>query len=51
LIPVERLQRVIDLPLCVAAERLAVSRSTLKRWRRRIAGSARRGLLGKDDAF
>lgn len=34
-IPVERLQRVADLPVSVAAARLGVSRSTVKRWRRK----------------
>lgn len=35
-IPIERLQSVAALPVHVAAERLGVSRSTLKRWRRRV---------------
>ena len=34
MIPVERLVRVADLPVAIAAERLGVSRSTVKRWRR-----------------
>jgi DNA invertase Pin-like site-specific DNA recombinase len=38
-VPVERLQRVAGLSLDVAAERLGVSRSTVKRWRRTIAAS------------
>jgi len=38
-IPVDQLQRVSELPVSVAAERLGVSRSTLKRWRRHVAGS------------
>ena len=33
-LPIERLQRVAGLPAHVAAERLGVSRSTVKRWRR-----------------
>jgi DNA invertase Pin-like site-specific DNA recombinase len=36
-VPHERLQRVRDLPINVAAERLGVSRSTIKRWRRRVS--------------
>jgi DNA invertase Pin-like site-specific DNA recombinase len=39
-IPVERLLRVAALPVGVAAERLGVSRSTVKRWRRQLTGSA-----------
>lgn len=35
-IPVDRLRRVDGLSVDVAAERLGVSRSTLKRWRRRL---------------
>src|SRR5216110_1382028 len=38
-IPVDRLRRVSDLPVSVAAERLGVSRSTVKRWRRQLTGS------------
>jgi putative DNA-invertase from lambdoid prophage Rac len=34
-VPIERLQRVSGLTADVAAERLGVSRSTIKRWRRR----------------
>jgi len=34
--PMERLQRVVGLPAHIAAERLGVSRSTIKRWRRQI---------------
>jgi len=37
--PLERLQHVSGLPLTVAADRLGVSRSTLKRWRRRVQQS------------
>jgi putative DNA-invertase from lambdoid prophage Rac len=37
-IPVDRIQRVRNLPVSVAAERIGVSRSTIKRWRRRLAG-------------
>jgi DNA invertase Pin-like site-specific DNA recombinase len=37
--PVERLQRVAGLPAHIAAERLGVSRSTVKRWRRQIRES------------
>lgn len=37
-IPVERLMRVAGLPVGVAAERLGVSRSTIKRWRRKVVG-------------
>jgi putative DNA-invertase from lambdoid prophage Rac len=33
-VPIERLQRVSGLPAHIAAERLGVSRSTIKRWRR-----------------
>jgi DNA invertase Pin-like site-specific DNA recombinase len=36
-VPNERLQRVRDLPINVAAQRLGVSRSTIKRWRRRVS--------------
>ena len=35
-VPIERLQRVSGLSADVAAERLGVSRSTVKRWRRGI---------------
>lgn len=38
-IPVERLQRVHGLPVDAAAERLGVSRSTVKRWRRQVQQS------------
>ena len=38
-IPIDRLQRVRDLSVSVAAERLGVSRSTIKRWRRQSASS------------
>ena len=38
-IPLDRLQRVNGLPVSVAAERLGVSRSTIKRWRRQVGGS------------
>jgi DNA invertase Pin-like site-specific DNA recombinase len=41
-IPADRLQRISDLPVSVAAERLGVSRSTVKRWRRQMARSAGR---------
>jgi len=41
-IPADRLQRISDLPVSVAAERLGVSRSTVKRWRRQMASSAGR---------
>jgi DNA invertase Pin-like site-specific DNA recombinase len=34
--PIDGLQRVAKLPVQVAAERLGVSRSTIKRWRRQI---------------
>ena len=44
--PAERLQRVAALSVQVAAERLAVSRSTVKRWRRQI-----RGLSGDTDGL
>ena len=37
--PVERLQSVAGLPIDTAAERLGVSRSTLKRWRRQVQKS------------
>jgi DNA invertase Pin-like site-specific DNA recombinase len=36
-VPIERLQRVRELPVNIAAQRLGVSRSTIKRWRRRTA--------------
>jgi DNA invertase Pin-like site-specific DNA recombinase len=39
-IPLEGLDRVASLPLAVAAVRLGVSRSTVKRWRRQHGGSA-----------
>jgi DNA invertase Pin-like site-specific DNA recombinase len=35
-VPIERLRRVDGLSVNVAAERLGVSRSTVKRWRRRV---------------
>jgi putative DNA-invertase from lambdoid prophage Rac len=35
-IPIERLQSVYGLPAQDAADRLGVSRSTLKRWRRQV---------------
>ncbi len=38
-VPVERLQRVDGLPVDVAAARLGVSRSTIKRWRRQVQQS------------
>jgi DNA invertase Pin-like site-specific DNA recombinase len=38
-IPVERLQTVAGLSVDVAADRLGVSRSTLKRWRRQVQQS------------
>src|SRR5712671_6172455 len=38
-IPMERLARVAGLPVAVAAERLGVSRSTVKRWRRQVQQS------------
>jgi putative DNA-invertase from lambdoid prophage Rac len=38
-LPIERLQRVAGLPTHVAAERLGVSRSTVKRWRRLVQQS------------
>ena len=37
-VPVERLGRVDGLSVDVAAIRLGVSRSTIKRWRRQLAG-------------
>ena len=36
-VPVERLQRVSDLPVSAAAQRFGVSRSTIKRWRRLVS--------------
>jgi putative DNA-invertase from lambdoid prophage Rac len=39
-IPVNRIHSVSALPVEAAAERLGVSRSTLKRWRRQVAGSS-----------
>jgi DNA invertase Pin-like site-specific DNA recombinase len=38
--PIDRLQRVSGLPAHVAAVRLGVSRSTVKRWRRQVRGPA-----------
>ena len=38
-VPVERLQSVAGLPAHLAAERLGVSRSTVKRWRRQVQQS------------
>ena len=38
-VPIERLQRVAGLPVDAAAERLGVSRSTVKRWRRQVQQS------------
>lgn len=38
-LPLEQLQHVACLPLAVAADQLGVSRSTLKRWRRRVQQS------------
>ena len=38
-LPIERLQRVDGLTVDVAAERLSVSRSTVKRWRRQVQQS------------
>ena len=38
-LPVERLRRVEGLPVDLAAERLGVSRSTVKRWRRLVQQS------------
>lgn len=40
-VPIERLKRVDGLPLDLAAERLGVSRSTIKRWRRSCAADYR----------
>jgi hypothetical protein len=39
-VPVDRLLRVAGLPVPVAAERLGVSRSTVKRWRRQLAAAS-----------
>jgi DNA invertase Pin-like site-specific DNA recombinase len=39
--PLERMRRVSGLPTRVAAERLGVSRSTIRRWRRQLLGSER----------
>ena len=39
LVPIERVQRVSGLTIDEAARTLGVSRSTLNRWRRRVAGS------------
>jgi len=39
-IPVNRIHSVSNLPLKAAAERLGVSRSTVKRWRRQAADSS-----------
>lgn len=35
-LPIERLQSVAGLPVAAAAQQLAVSRSTIKRWRRGV---------------
>jgi putative DNA-invertase from lambdoid prophage Rac len=35
-LPIDRLQKLAGLPAHVAAERLSVSRSTVKRWRRQL---------------
>ncbi len=39
-VPVERILEVASLPVTAAAQRLGVSRSTLKRWRRRVQQSS-----------
>jgi DNA invertase Pin-like site-specific DNA recombinase len=39
-VPLERLRRIDGLPVDVAAERLGVSRSTVKRWRRQVQQSS-----------
>ena len=39
--PIDGLRRVAGLPVQVAAERLGVSRSTVKRWRRQIESAVR----------
>jgi putative DNA-invertase from lambdoid prophage Rac len=44
--PLERLQRVAGLPAHIAAERLGVSRSTIKRWRRQVHERSSRDLRG-----
>ena len=41
LVPFERVQEVTGLPVDQAARTLGVSRSTLKRWRRQMIGTAR----------
>jgi len=38
--PIDRLQKLAGLPVQVAAERLGVSRSTVKRWRRQLHRSS-----------
>ncbi len=38
-LPIDRLRRVVGLTVPVAAERLGVSRSTVKRWRRQVQRS------------
>lgn len=38
-VPIERLQSVAGLPVAAAAQQLAVSRSTVKRWRRQVQQS------------
>jgi transposase len=38
-VPLERLQRVEGLSVDIAAARLGVSRSTIKRWRRQVQQS------------
>ena len=41
-VPVERLQAVAGLTVDIAAVRLGVSRSTIKRWRRQVQSAGRR---------
>ena len=42
--PIDGLRRVAGLPVHVAAERLGVSQSTVKRWRRRVGLAAHYGV-------
>ena len=48
LVPIERVQNVAGLPVDDAALALGVSRSTLKRWRRRAIGTAAQTITPND---
>jgi DNA invertase Pin-like site-specific DNA recombinase len=45
-LPIEQLRRVSGLSADIAAERLGVSRSTIKRWRRQVHERSSRDLRG-----